>query len=102
MPKNFVGEPFCAVFQKISDSGKVYGLEGGGEYQDFPSKYSFCFSVPKIFGGGGILQCFIDFGYRKSSDKSGGVSSFSIENCLSQNVENFREGGFSCLTNFGY
>ena len=30
MPKNFVGEPFCAVFQKISDSEKVYGLEGGG------------------------------------------------------------------------
>ena len=53
MPKNFVGEPFCAVFQKISDSEKVYGLEGGGEYQDFPSKFSFCLSVPKIFGGGG-------------------------------------------------
>ena len=25
VPKNFVGEPFCAVFQKISGSQKVYG-----------------------------------------------------------------------------
>ena len=25
VPKNFVGEPFCAVFQKISGSEKVYG-----------------------------------------------------------------------------
>ena len=24
-PKNFVEEPFCAVFQKISSSEKVYG-----------------------------------------------------------------------------
>ena len=30
VPKNFVGEPFCAVIQKISGSEKVYGLEGGG------------------------------------------------------------------------
>ena len=25
VPKNFVGEPFCAVFQKISGCEKVYG-----------------------------------------------------------------------------
>ena len=30
MPKTFIGEPFCAVFQKISGSHKVYGWEGGG------------------------------------------------------------------------
>ena len=36
VPKNFVGEHFCAVFQKICGSEKVYGSEGvGGEYQDF-------------------------------------------------------------------
>ena len=35
-------EPLCAAFQKISDSEKVYGKEGGGrEYQDFPSKVFF-------------------------------------------------------------
>ena len=30
VPKNFVEEPFCAVFQKTSGSEKVYGLEGEG------------------------------------------------------------------------
>ena len=29
MPKNFVGENFCAVFQKISGSGKLYVIQGG-------------------------------------------------------------------------
>ena len=48
VPKNFIGEPFCAVFQKISSSEKVYGKEGGGEYQDFPLK-DFCLAVSKNF-----------------------------------------------------
>ena len=30
VPKIFVGEPFCAVFPKISRSEKVYGEEGRG------------------------------------------------------------------------
>ena len=30
MPKISVGEPFCAVFQKISRSEKVNGSESGG------------------------------------------------------------------------
>ena len=30
LTKSFVGEPFCAVFQKISGSQKVYGQEAGG------------------------------------------------------------------------
>ena len=50
MPKKFVGELFCAVFQKISGSQKVYGKEGGGECQVFPSEV-FCLTVPKIFVG---------------------------------------------------
>ena len=29
VPKNLVGEPFCAVFQKISGSEKVWIREGG-------------------------------------------------------------------------
>ena len=29
VPRNFVGEPLCAVFQKVSGSGKAYGQEGG-------------------------------------------------------------------------
>ena len=37
-------EHFCAVFQKISSSQKVHGLEG--VYQDFPSKI-FGLRMPK-------------------------------------------------------
>ena len=45
VPKHFVEERFCAVFQKNSGNEKGYGKEGG-EYQDFPSKI-FCLTVPK-------------------------------------------------------
>ena len=50
VPKNFVGEPFCAVFQKISGSEKFMDKTGGGEYQGLPSKV-FCFTEPKISAG---------------------------------------------------
>ena len=30
VPKNFIGEPFCAVFHKIFGSEKVYAEEWGG------------------------------------------------------------------------
>ena len=46
MRKIFVGESFTVAV--ISGSGKVYGQEGGGEYQDFPSKI-FCLTVLEIF-----------------------------------------------------
>ena len=49
VPKNLIGEPLCAVFQKIYGSEKAYGQEGG-EFQDFPSKI-FCLTVPKISVG---------------------------------------------------
>ena len=49
MPNFFVGEPFCAVFPKISGSQKDYGREGGG-YQNFPSE-KFCLTMPKTFAG---------------------------------------------------
>ena len=49
VPKNFVGKPFCAVFQKNSGGQKKFkDKKGGGEYQDFPSKF-FCLTVPKHF-----------------------------------------------------
>ena len=47
VPKNFVGQPFCAVFQKFSGGEKVYG-EKGGEYQVFSSN-KFSLTVPKNF-----------------------------------------------------
>ena len=45
MRKFSVGESFTVAV--ICGSEKVYGQEGGGEYQDFPSKI-FCLTVPKI------------------------------------------------------
>ena len=46
--KKFVGEPFCAVFQKNSTSNKVFRQKvKSGENPDFPSK-RFCITVPKI------------------------------------------------------
>ena len=49
LPKKFVGEPFCAVFQKISGIPEIYGEEGVG-YQDFTAK-SFCLTLPKKYIG---------------------------------------------------
>ena len=42
-------------------------MDKRGEYQDFLWKIS-CPTVPRIFVGG-IVQCFINSGYRKSLDK---------------------------------
>ncbi len=44
----FVGQPFCAVFQKFS-GGKKF-RERKGEYQDYPSN-NFSLTVPKNFVG---------------------------------------------------
>ena len=30
VPINFIGEPYCAMFQKSSGNEKLYGSEGGG------------------------------------------------------------------------
>ena len=61
MPKNFVGEPFCAVFQKVYGSEKVYGLERG-EVSRF-SFESFLSDGAENFRRG-TLQCVIIFGCR--------------------------------------
>ncbi len=50
VPKNFVGQLCCAVFQKFSGSENFMNKGGGGEYQDFPSK-NFSLTVPKKFVG---------------------------------------------------
>ena len=71
MSKNFVGEPFCAVCQKVSGSEKVYGRERG-EYQNFPRK-NFRLTVPKILVGEplsvslipGIGKVFASYGHVK-------------------------------------
>ena len=48
VPKIFVGESFTVAL--ISGSDKVYGQEGGGEYQHFLSKI-FCLTVQKTSVG---------------------------------------------------
>ena len=49
VPEYFVGQPFCAVFRKIS------GIEKNGitevEHQDYPSKFFVGLSLPKISVG---------------------------------------------------
>ncbi len=47
VPRSFVWEIFCAVFQRFSASEKFVDKRGGG-YQDFPSNV-FCLTVPKVW-----------------------------------------------------
>ena len=49
VPKNLVGEAFCAVFQKISGMEKVL-KKRGKEYKNFQSKV-FCLAVPNFLVG---------------------------------------------------
>ena len=77
MAKTFVGEPFCAVFQKISGSEKVNGSERGGvsrfSVENFLSdsaenfrrwgesfSVSFISGIDKFWirGGGGSIKVF--------------------------------------------
>ena len=53
VPKKFAGEPFCAVFQKISGSEKVYGqeLEGGGGVSRFSVENFLSLSAEKFRWG---------------------------------------------------
>ena len=50
VPKHFVEEPLCAVFQIISGGEKFYGRERGGEITKL-SVEIFCLKVPKHFVG---------------------------------------------------
>ena len=75
VPKNFLGEPFCAVFQKNSGSEKVYGKRGG-EFQYFLSEI-FCLTVPNFSVEGGSFTVAISSGNEKVSIR-GGVGSIKI------------------------
>ena len=39
VPKNFVGEPFCAVFQEVSVSQKALDNKVGWRVKIFPPKF---------------------------------------------------------------
>ena len=56
LPNIFAGEPFCAVFQKVSGSEKF--TDKSGKYEDFPSDF-FSLTVAKNFiGNPSLLQYF--------------------------------------------
>ena len=95
VPKNFVVETFCAVFQKISGSEKVFGQEGRGEYQDFPPK-NFCLTVPKLSVGESFDVAFISGIEKVWIRGEGGVSRFSVETFLSHSAEKVRTGSLLC------
>ena len=50
VPKIFVEEPFCAVFQKISGSQKAIGKDEEESIKTFCRNF-FCLKVPKLFIG---------------------------------------------------
>ena len=54
VPKTFVEEPLCAVLQKISKSGKVYGSEAGRRVSSF-SVEKFLSHSAEIFRTGTLL-----------------------------------------------
>ena len=92
-PKNFAGEPFCAVFQKSSSSEKVCGQKGWGEYQDFASKI-FCLTVPRNFVGQAFRVSPISV-LEKFYASEGYVTIF-CRNLLSHSAEKFRRGSLLC------
>ena len=63
VPEHFEGENFCAVFQKISVSGKLYALERG--VPSF-SIETFCLTMPKTFAGEPSVLCFRKFPVAKT------------------------------------
>ena len=91
MPKNLVGEPFCAVFQKNSGSEKLMDKKRG-EFQDFQSKI-FCLTVPKISVGEAFTVAIIS-SIEKTWITVGGVSRISVEKFLSHSAEKFPSGTF--------
>ena len=68
--------------------------EGGGEYQDFPSKI-FCLTVPKISVRESFTVAIISCTEKVWIWNGGGVSSFSFENFPSHSAENFRRESFT-------
>ena len=56
VPKTFVEEPLCSVFQKVSKSGKVYGSKAGRRLSSFSVEKVLSHSAEK-FSRGTLLCC---------------------------------------------
>ncbi len=91
MPKKFIGEPFCAVFQKTSGSEKFMDKRGG-EYQDLPL-IIFCLTVQKKIRRATIL-CSTEIPVSKNimEERGEGVPGFPVEKFLSHSAEKVRRG----------
>ena len=102
MPKRFIGEPFCAVFQKYSGGEKIDGLERRG-IKTFRRK-NFVSECRKNSYGNLSVLCFRKLAVAKKlmDKRGGGVSRFSVESFWSHSDEKFRRGPLGCFTNFGY
>ena len=94
------------MFQKISVSEKFDGYEGGGEYQDFPSK-SLCLTVPKIFVGE-FFSVSLTLGIEKKlgirerereRERETGLRFFVVI-VVSHSNETFRRGTLRCFRKF--
>ena len=92
VPKNFVGQLCCAVFQKFSGSENFMN-KGAGGVSRFSVEKFFSHSAEKIRRG--IFYCFINFRYRKmlgikqGRGDAGRESRFSADNFLSHSGEFF-------------
>ena len=83
MPKSFIGEHFCAVFQKTSGSENFYGQQGGGGVvSGFSVEKILSHSAEKFFKG--TFLCFTKLPLSKNvKEKRGCDSSLSVEKfCL--------------------
>ena len=96
MRKVSVGESFTVAV--ICGSEKVYGQEGGGEYQDFPSKI-FCLTVPKISVAESFTVALIL--RRKGLGRRRGIKIFRRKNFVSQ-CRKVRTEILYCCISFGY
>ena len=93
MPKNFVQEPFRVSL--ISGTEKVCEDKLGGGIKIF--RREFFVSHCRKFPLGRILQCFLNFGYRKRSDKKGEYQDFSSKTICLTAPKNF-VGEFFCVS----
>ena len=96
-------EPFCAVIQKISDSEKVYGKEGG-RVSRFSFGSFFCLIMLKSFIGKTFCAVFQKIsGSEKvyGKERAESIKIFFRKVFLSHNAEKFhRENLLCCVSEF--
>ena len=92
MPKNFVGEPFCVVFQKFP-AAKKFTDKREGEVSRFSGENFLSHSAEKVRKA--TLQGVTNFGYRKVLCFRGLCHDF-CRFSLSHSAEKFRSGTLLC------